>query len=77
MDCGWRKCPCCESANPKGFTACLNCRVMFTFEPIAKVSKVARRIVGKGENAGFPPVSSVSDVMANVSIERAVKESVT
>ena len=27
MDCGWRKCPCCESVNPKGLTACPNCRV--------------------------------------------------
>ena len=52
MDSGWEKCPCCESVNPKGFTACFNCRVMFTFEPLAEVSKVARRIVGKGENAG-------------------------
>ena len=76
MDRGWRQCPCCESVNPKGFTACLNCRVMFTFEPSTEVSKVARRIVGKGENAGSTPASSNPNVMANVPIELAVKEAV-
>ena len=75
MDCGWRKCPpCCESVNPKGFPACLNCRAMFTFEPITEVSKVARRIVKKGEDAGSTPASSNPKVMANVPIELAVRE---
>ena len=68
------ECPCCESVNPKGFAACFNCRVMFTFGPITEVSKVARRIVGKGENAGSTPASSNPKVMANVPIEIAVKE---
>ena len=76
MDCGWRKCPCCESVNPKGFTACPNCRVIFTFEPITEVSKVARRIVGKGEDAGSIPASSNPKVMANVPIEPAAKEAI-
>ena len=76
MDCGWGKCPCCKSVNPKGFTACFNCRVMFTFEPITEVSKVARRIVGKGEDASSTPASSNPKVVANVPIEIAAKEAI-
>ena len=76
VGCGWRKSPKCKSVNPKGFTACLNCRVLFTFEPIAKVSKVARRIGGKGESAGSSPKSSNPKIMANLSSDRAVEESV-
>ena len=76
VDCGWRKCPKCKAVNPTGFTACLNCRVLFTFEPIAEVSKVARRIVGKGENAGSPPASSNPKVPTNMSIARAMGEAV-
>ena len=53
-DCGWRKCPNCKAVNPKGFTSCFSCRVWFTFEPIAKLSKVALRFDGKGDNAGVP-----------------------
>ena len=41
----------CKAVNPKGFTACLNCRVLFTFEPIAEVSKDWR----KGRKRWFFP----------------------
>ena len=71
IGCGWRKCPCCKSVNPKGFTACLNCRVMFTFDPITEVSTVARRIVRKGEDAGSTPASSNPKVVTKVPIEIA------
>ena len=76
VDCGWWKCPNCKAVNPKGFTACLSCRVLFTFEPIAEVSKVARRIVGKGGNAGSSPARSNPKVPTNVSIARAMGEAV-
>ena len=49
---------------------------MFTFEPITEVSKVARRIVGKGEDAGSTPASSNPKVVANVPIEIAAKEAI-
>ena len=49
-----RKCPTCKAVNPKGFTGCLCCRVWFTFGTIAKLSKVALRFDGKGNNAGGP-----------------------
>ena len=75
-DCGWRKCPNCKPVNPKGFTSCLNCRVLFPFEPVAKVSEVARRVGGKGENAGSSPARSNLPIMANLSIDQAAKESV-
>ena len=39
--CGWRACPSCRAVNPKGFTACLHCRVHFTFDEMDKVGKVA------------------------------------
>ena len=74
LDCGWSRCPCCKSVNPKGFTACLNCRVMFTFDPITEVSKVTRRIVGNGEDAGSTPASSNPKAVAKVPIEIAAQE---
>ena len=74
IGCGWRKCPCCKSVNPKGFTACLNCRVMFTFDPITEVSKVVRRTVDKGEDAGSTPASSNPKVVTKVPVEIAAQE---
>ena len=76
LDCGWSECPCCKSLNPEGFTACLNCRVKFSFEPIAEVSKVARRTVGKSENAGSTPASSNPKAVAMVPTEVAAKEAI-
>ena len=67
-DCGWRTCPCCKSINPKGFTACLDCRVMFTFDAISEVSRVTQRSVGKGENAGSHPASSDSKAVADLPV---------
>lgn len=50
--CGWRACPNCRAANPKGFTACLHCRVLFTFDEVDKVGKVANnRAVAEQQRA--------------------------
>ena len=75
-DCGWSECPCCKSLNPKGFTSCLNCRVKFSFEPIAEVSKVARRTGGKSEKAGSTPASPNTKAVAMVPTEVAAKEAI-
>ena len=76
LDCGWSECPCCKSLSPKGFTSCLNCRVKFSFEPIAEVSKVARRTGEKSENAGSTPASSHTKALAMVPAEVAAKEAI-
>ena len=76
LGCGWSECPCCKSPNPKGFTSCPNCRVKFSFEPIAEVSKVARRTGEKSENAGSTPASSHAKAVAMVPTEVAAKEAV-
>ena len=43
---------------------------------VAEVSKVARRIGGKGENAGSSPASCNPKITTNVSIARAMGEAV-
>ena len=75
-ECGWSECPCCKSLNPKGFTSCPNCRVKFSFEPIAEVSKVARRTGEKSENAGSASSGSHTKAVSMVPAEVAAKEAI-
>ena len=74
--CGLNACTCCESLNPEGFTSCLNCRVKFSFDEIAEVSKVARGSGKKSGNAGSAPSGSNALPVEMVSLEAAATEAI-
>ena len=63
----------CKAVNPKGSTSCFSCRVWFAFEPIAKLSKVALRLDGKGDNAGVPRTIATDTSTKGMTQGRAVE----
>ena len=56
--------------------SCLSCQVWFTFEPIAKLSKVALRFDGKGDNADVPRTIATETSIKGMTQDRAVEESI-
>ena len=59
-----------------GFTSCFSCRVWFTFEPIAKLSKVALKFDGRGNNAGAPRSMKSDSPIKGMTKEQAIEESI-